>query len=319
MEPSVKSFAARARDALTREDGPRQKKACCRYAELSGYLLSNATFTLIGGHGIGLTLRTEHPGTARWVVKHLREEYLVMPVIRIVKAGRLGGRTTFEMRMEQSDAQTVMQASGLFAVGREIPRACLTRKCCRAALLRGFFLGCGTLSDPERGYRLEFVLPEETLAQALIRFLHAFYAIRARLTPRKDAAVVYVADSEDVIQILSLIGAHGAVLEMENMRILRDARNRANRAANCDTANITKMLGAADRQNRAIEVIERTIGLNALPDALREIAEERARHADASLEELGAMLEPPVGKSGVYHRLRRIEAIARSIEQQEKM
>ncbi len=130
--------------------------------------------------------------------------------------------------------------------------------------------------------------------------------------------MLYVSDSEDVIKILSLIGAHGAVLEIENMRILRDARNNANRAANCDSANIAKMLEAADRQMRAVDVIERTIGLNALPEALREIAIERARHEEASLEELGAMLEPPVGKSGVYHRLRRIEAIARSIEQQGK-
>ena len=105
---------------------------------------------------------------------------------------------------------------------------------------------------------------------------------------------------------------------MENVRILRQARNEANRAANCDAANIAKMLGAADRHMQAIALLERTLGLDALPDTLREIAVERKLHPDASLEALGQMLEPPVGKSGVYHRLRRLEALARSIAKKEE-
>lgn len=135
---------------------------------------------------------------------------------------------------------------------------------------------------------------DERTAQSLARFLQAFYALRAGVNARKGSWVVYLKGGEAILSVLSLIGANAAILEMENVRILRQARNEANRAANCDAANIAKMLGAADRHMQAIALLERTLGLDALPDTLREIAVERKLHPDASLEALG----PDVGTAG---------------------
>lgn len=311
----MKSFAAKTKDALAREYAFEREKRCCQLAELTGLALSCGTVTLAGGEGAGLTMRTEHAGVARYIVKLLRTAFALTPAIRMVHASRLGGKTTYEICLGPGEAEGVIRLSGLTPFERKIPRHCHTRRCCRNAFLRGVFLGCGTITAPERGYQMEFIFAGEETGQALARFLQTSYTLRAGVVNRKGSWAVYVKDGDGVVTILSAIGAHAAIFTLENVRIVRDARNRANRAANCDTANISKMLSASERQLQAIEIIERTIGLDALPQTLREVADIRRAHADASLEELGAMLDTPVGKSGIYHRLQRVEAIARSIEQ----
>jgi len=308
----MKSFAARVRDALAREEAP---KPCCRRAEWTGLALSLGAVSYLGGGGIRLSLRSDHPGTVRRMMRMLRDDFAVQPDLRIADVNRLGGRRTYRVLLEGDDARQVLEKLELTARKRAIPVHCRGRRCCRGAFLRGMFLGAGTMSDPEKGYLLEFVLHEEPIARSLASFL-AGEGILAGVVERKGAWVVYVKEGEGILQVLSAIGAHGAILDMENTRILRDARNRANRAANCDAANITKMLEASDRQMEAIARIEGTIGLSALPNVLREIAVERKRRPDASVEDLGQALDPPVGKSGVYHRLRRIEAIAQTLQKE---
>lgn len=315
----MKSFAAQVRDALTRGEEQRDDSTRdSRRAELTGLALTCGAVTLAGGGQVRLSMRTGHAGTGRWIVRLLRQEFGVTPGLRILRASRLGGRTTFEIRLEGEDARRAMEACGLSPLERDIPRHCQKSRRSRDAFLRGAFLGCGTMVDPARGYQMEFVLASGRTAGSLVKFLRQHYAVQAGMHERKGASVVYLRDSDAIMTVLSHIGAHGAILDMENVRITKDARNRANRAANCDSGNITKMLGAAEKHLEAIALIERTIGLDALPDTLREVAVERKLHADLSLEALGALLEPPVGKSGVYHRLSRIESLARSLSQQEK-
>lgn len=314
----MKSFAAQVRDALTREGARDASSKMSRLAELTGILLTTGVMTLTGGGNVRLSMRTVHAGTGRRAVQLLRQAFSVMPDLRILRASRFGGRTAFEIRLEGDAARRVVQALGLSPLEHAIPRHCLQSRRSRDAFLKGAFLGCGTVMDPTHGYSLEFELSGERMAHSFARFLQAHYTCRAALHTRRASQVVYVRGMDDIIAILSCIGAHGAILEFENIRITKDARNRANRAANCDSGNITKMIGAADRQLQAIALIERTIGLDALPRTLREVALERRQHADVSLEALGTMLEPPVGKSGVNHRLSRIEALARSIAQTEK-
>ncbi|MDR0897630.1 MAG: DNA-binding protein WhiA [Oscillospiraceae bacterium] len=309
----MKPFTRRMRDALARE--PLPEKSCCRRAELGGLVRATGIFAFTAG-GVCLALRTEHPGVARRAGLLLRREFGIAPALRMATVSRLGGRTTFELRLEAAETARVLQALRIAPMEAGIPRPCLARKCCRGLFLRGMYLGCGTLTDPERSYQLEFRCSGEAAAGALVRFLRVFYAVRAGVSLRKGNAIVYVKDTEGIIPILSVIGAHSAILDLENVRILRDARNRANRAANCDAANITRMLGAAERQLEAIGLIERTIGLRALPESLQEIAQERQNHPEATLEELGATLSTPVGKSGVHHRLKRLEAIAQSLAEQ---
>ncbi len=309
----MKSFAAKVRDSLTREDAA-GGKPCCRRAELTGLSLACGAISFIGGGAMRLSYRSEHPGTVRRIAKLLKAELSVSPLMRASRANRLGGRTTFDVRLDTAETIRAMQTCGLTAIPRGFPKGALVRKCCRNALLRGVFLGCGTVSDPARGCQMEFVLDSEAVARALLRFLGAFCRVKSGLAVRKSAYVVYIKGSDGISTVLTMIGASGAVLEFENERIRREARNQANRAANCDAANVAKMLEALNRQLEAIERIDAAIGIASLPDTLREVAIERRMHADATLEELGALLDPPLGKSGVYHRLRRIEAIAKTLE-----
>lgn len=313
----MKSFAARVRDALVREEAQRPQTAASRRATLAGLMLTCGAISLLGGGNLRLVLRSEHASVARLCARLLRGEFDIMPQLRICKSDRLGGQTVYEVRAEAEDAKQVAAALALTPLTQAIPRQYAKTQRGRDAFLKGVFLGCGTVSDPARGYQMEFLLASEAMADALVHFLDVHYGTNGGIHIRKGVYVVYLRDSDAIIQVLSGIGAHGAILDMENVRIMKDARNRANRAANCDSGNITKMLGAVGRQLDAIETIEQTIGLDALPDTLREVAIERKLHPDIPLEALGTLLEPPVGKSGVHHRLRRIEALAQSIQKKE--
>ena len=312
----MKSFSVRTKDAVARVESA-QEKSCCQRAELTAAVLGCGMATLVGGEGICLCLRSEHAATARRIVRLIRDLFAQRPVLRIVHAARLGGRTAFELRLSAELTQKVFRACGVSFSAETLPKHCLLKKCCRSAFLRGIFLCCGTIADPESGYQMEFLFSRERTAESVMRFLRAFFLVRAGVSERKDAYVVYIRDSESLLRLLSVIGASSAILEIENVMITKDARNRANRAANCDAANIAKLVGASDRQLRSIERIRQSVGLEALPEPLREIAALRYEHAEASLEELGQMMEPPLGKSGVYHRLRRLEAFAASLEGKE--
>lgn len=313
----MKPFVRRMRDTLTRDDALEDLTRGQRRAELTGFFAAAGTVTLAGGGRISLRMRTEHAGTGRRIVRLLRAEFSLRPTLQVRRASRLGGQTSVEIRIDGDDGLRVMQALGLSPLAQGIPKASLKTRKSRDGFLRGVFLGCGTMTDPSRGYRLEFLLQQEGVARSIARFLRTFYAVRAGLHLRKQLPVVYISRADDIAQLLSAMGANAAILEMENVRITKDARNRANRAANCDSGNITKMLSAAERQLEAIGQIERTIGLEALPDTLRDVAVERMLHPDISLEALGDLLEPKVGKSGVHHRLSRIEALAKSIAEKE--
>ena len=312
----MKSFSVRAKDAVVRAEES-ELKSCCRRAELTGFALGCGMATLVGGEGICLCLRTEHAASARHAVQLVRAEFQETPVLRIVRAARLGGRTAFEARLSAELTRRVLRECAISLSEGTVPKPCLLKKCCRTSFLRGLFLACGMIADPESGYQMEFLFGSGRTAESVMRFLRAFCGIRAGVSERKSAYIVYIRDSESLIRLLSMIGANAAILEIENVRIMKEARNRANRAANCDAANIAKVVGAADRNLRSIERIRRTVGLQALPDALREIAMLRLEHAEATLEELGAMMDPPLGKSGVYHRLHRLDDFAASLEGKE--
>lgn len=310
----MKSFAQRVRGALIMADTLQAAKPCCRLAELSGFVHGGGAITPDGQGAFQIAMRLENPGTVRLIVKLLRATLSVSPTLRVTGTGRPGGRRMFTISLSGADAQTVLRALDMYPAERKIPRHCMLKKCCRSAFMRGIFLGCGTITAPEHGYLIEFSLQDARAAEALADFLGAYYAFAVKTKTRRGMRIVYTKDYASITGILSLIGAAGAILEMENMRIMRDARNRANRAANCDAANVSKLVGAADRQQRAIERIDRSLGLEALPETLREIAAVRRHNPDISLEELGQRLTPPVSKSGVYHRLRRLMKIAESME-----
>jgi DNA-binding protein WhiA len=185
----------------------------------------------------------------------------------------------------------------------------LNRECCRKAYVRGSFLACGSLSDPEKNYHLEFVLGQESHSHQLAGIINGF-GLRAKITARKGHCIVYLKEGENIVDLLNIMGAHLSLLNLENVRIVKDMRNNVNRKVNCETANLSKTVTAAVRQIQDIEMIESLKGLAYLGEPLADVARLRVKYEEASLKEIGDMLSPPVGKSGVNHRLRKISKIA---------
>jgi DNA-binding protein WhiA len=189
------------------------------------------------------------------------------------------------------------------------------KNCCKRAFLRGIFLRNGTMTDPEEIYNLEMVFRHPWLANEVMRLLVQF-EIPGKMTERKGRYVVYLRDGDDISDFLRVLGANRSLLHMEDIRVVKDVRNRVNRRVNCETANIHKTAASSVRQIEDIRTIEERDGLESLPDPLKEIALVRLEYPEATLSELGDLLNPPVGKSGVNHRLRRLHEIAVGKEQE---
>lgn len=188
----------------------------------------------------------------------------------------------------------------------------IKNSCCQRAFLRGAFLSVGSLSDPSKGYHLEFVCTDDKKAGQLQSVLQGF-GIDGKIVLRKKYHVVYLKEGESIVDLLNVCEAHVALMEFENLRILKEMRNSINRRVNCEAANITKTVNAATRQIEDIEYIRDHGGLQRLPQNLREMAEVRLEYPEASLKELGEYLEPAVGKSGVNHRLRKLSEFAEKL------
>ena len=181
--------------------------------------------------------------------------------------------------------------------------------CCQRAYLRGAFLCVGSMSDPEKGYHLEFVCAREAQAMQLQEIINGF-GIEAKIVLRKKYYVVYLKEGSCIVDLLGVMEAHISLMNFENLRILKDVRNNINRKVNCETANIAKTVNAASKQMEDIVLLRDVYGLHNLQPALREIAEVRLEYPEATLKELGELLDPPVGKSGVNHRLRKLSELA---------
>ncbi len=193
-----------------------------------------------------------------------------------------------------------------------VNRLLIKNSCCQRAFLRGAFLSVGSMSDPQKGYHLEFVCTDDAKAEQLRNVIQGF-GVEAKIVLRKKYHVVYLKEGSGIVDLLNICEAHKALMEFENLRILKEMRNSVNRRVNCETANITKTVNASTRQIEDIEYIRDHYGLQNLPENLKQIAEIRLEHPDAPLKELGAYLDPPVGKSGVNHRLRKISELADKI------
>ena len=192
------------------------------------------------------------------------------------------------------------------------PEGSLKRQCCKRAFLRGTYLCIGSMSNPGKSYHLEFDCITKEQA-CLLQELIAEFDIPAKIALRKKYYVVYVKEGSAICDMLNIMGAHVSLMDFENHRIVKEVRNSVNRKVNCETANIRKTVNAAAGQVKDIMLIEKVYGFGKLPENLREIAELRLEHQEATLQELGEMLTPPVGKSGVNHRLRKLSMIAESI------
>ena len=188
----------------------------------------------------------------------------------------------------------------------------IKNSCCKRAYLRGCYMAVGSMSDPYKSYHLELVCGLQAQAEQLLKILHDF-SLDAKMIIRKKYHVVYMKEGENIADFLNITEAHKALMEFENTRIYKGMRNMVNRKVNCEAANITKTVNAATRQVEDIRLIREKMGLEGLPEPLRQMAYVRLENPQASLGELGKLLDPPVGKSGVNHRLRKLGELAKHV------
>jgi hypothetical protein len=184
--------------------------------------------------------------------------------------------------------------------------------CCKRAFIRGAFMAAGSISNPARSYHFEIVCRTREQA-AQLQELIADFETEPKIVERKERYVVYLKEGEQIVDMLNVMGASVSLMNLENVRILKEMRNSINRKVNCETANINKTVSAAVRQLEDIRRIRDTIGFDSLPAQLAEMAQVRLDYPDATLKELGTYLDPPVGKSGVNHRLRKLAAVAENL------
>ncbi len=216
-------------------------------------------------------------------------------------------------------AEKVLQALKVFdgeeqirELGDEVNPILMKNACCKRAFLRGAFLSVGSMSDPQKSYHIEFVCDVEKQAQQIRDVVNSF-DLEAKIVKRKKYYVVYLKEGAGLVDLLNIMGAHLSLMSLENLRIEKEMRNSINRKVNCETANITKTVNAANKQIEDIQWLEKHYGLSNLPDNLREMAKIRLAYRESSLQELGGYLNPPVGKSGVNHRLRKLSELAEQI------
>lgn len=286
-------------------------------AELAAFVRMNGTIQLSGMKKINLKFTTENAAIARRIFSLLRTIYDTDVKVMVRKNKQLKKNNNYLIAVDDEDiskkaledVKFIWEDYGFFNPNYNIPEEFIADRACKRAYIRGAFLGGGSISNPEKAYHLEFVTANKAHAEDLSQLINSF-GLNSKVIGRKDNYIVYIKESEQIVDLLNIIGAHQALLKLEDIRVLKDVRNNINRIVNCETANLSKTIEASMRQIENIKLIENTVGLGELPDNLREIAELRLDYSDASLKELGMLLNPPVGKSGVNHRLRKIEEIA---------
>lgn len=313
------SFSSDTKDELSRIE---PESVCCMLAELAAIVSVSGTIGLMSAGRMRLTVESENAATARRVYTLFKRLFDVQPELTTLRHTRLGGRNTYRLTLHDDEAAFALEGCGILrrseqghiGIRRTIPKDIVSRKCCRRAFVRGAFLAGGSIANPEREYHLEFVVSDENFAASLMKFIGK-YDLNVKVVHRKGSYVIYLKEGEQIVTLLSLIGAHAALCELENIRIQKDIRNNVNRMVNCDSANLQKTLDASTRQVEAIEYIRDHYGLENLPPLLCEVAKLRLDYREVSLQELGEMLDPPVGKSGVNHRLRRLYDFAQELRQ----
>ena len=312
------SFSMKTKNELARII---PEESCCQLAQLAAMIRMSGTIQLAGFQKVNIKIATENAAVARTIFKLLKKSFGIHTEL-MVKKNKLLKKNNHYMMTINSDAGAndilktlkILQLSDeQFTIEHGVPWELVESRCCKRAYLRGAFLGAGSVSDPEKAYHLEFVTASEEHSEGLKNLINEF-ELGAKIIQRKQSYVVYLKEGDQIVDLLNIMGAYSALLNLENIRIYKQVRNNVNRIVNCETANLSKIVNASLRQIENIEYIQKTEGFRILPEGLREIAELRLHYQDASLKELGNMLTPPVGKSGVNHRLRKIDKIAEKLK-----
>lgn len=281
---------------------------CCIHAFAYGILLFSRAFS-----SFDISLLTEHSKIAEMYREMLIKVCKVKPEFFKTEAGKY--------KIEVKTPQDRLQVLDTFGYDKKSSTSRLnwsniSDECCKAAFLKGAFLTCGTINDPNKGYHLEFVVPYLNLSKDLMVFVNDYdeLSVEPKIVRRSSNYVIYFKDSEAIEDILTVMGAMNSCLELMGVKMYKDMRNNVNRKLNFESANLDKTIDAAAKQIDAILHIKNTVGFSYLSNELREIAELRLENPDMSLRELGECLNEPISRSGVNHRLKKICSIASTIK-----
>ena len=304
------SFSSKLKEELSRQISPARH---CQIAEMAAIISLCGKIIISEEDRYTIKIHTENVAVARKYFTLLKKTFNISTDVSIRRNAYLNKNRTYTVTIrEHEDALRVLHAVKLLDENGEVgenlnvvQNVVIQQSCCRRAFIRGAFLSSGSISDPEKFYHFEIVCATEEKAEQLKNII-ATFGLEAKIVKRKRYYVVYIKEGNQIVDILNVMEAPVTLMELENIRILKDMRNSVNRQVNCETANINKTVSAAVKQIEDIEYIKDTIGLDNLPDNLREIARERLERPEATLKELGEALDPPVGKSGVNHRLRKL-------------
>lgn len=304
------SFATDVRNELARLI---PEKSCCQKAELAALLTMRAVLVRGEDGVLVLTTTVENATPARKIYRLLKEAYGLASTVRIQEKRRFNKSRLYvvETRLNQGGAEVLGQDIQWLDTGlrKQVNWNLISKNCCKRAYLRGIFISRGFINRPEGHYHLEMVLNDSRLAGEVQKIMHRL-GLEARISERKHSLLLYIKESEKIVDFLRLVEASSALLDFENVRIVKSMRNQVNRQVNCETANLAKTVDASVRQVEMIERLLVKIGVKGIPLSLRELALLRIDHPDSTLKEIGVMLEPPLTKSGVAYRMKKLESFA---------
>ncbi len=306
------SFASETKKELTQVEADDASLK----AEVSALIRMNGSLSF-ANRQISLDVQTENAAIARRLYTIVKKMYPYTVELLVRKKMRLKKNNVYICRIREGAREILADleiVSNSFEFNHIISKSIIPKNNQRRAYLRGAFLAGGSVNNPETSsYHLEVYSLYKEHGEALAELMN-YYDLNAKTIERKKGYVTYLKEAEKISDFLNLVGATSAMLKFEDVRIVRDMRNSVNRIVNCETANLNKTIGAALRQVDNIRYIDNSIGLDQLPDKLREIARLRVEYQDVTLKELGEMVSTGVvSKSGVNHRLRKIDEIAEGL------
>lgn len=316
------SFSREVKEELSKQVSAARH---CQIAEIAAIISMCGNIQINEKEEHLVTVRTENLQVARKYFTLVKKTFNINTEISIRRNINLKRSRMYVLTVKDAKiSMTILQATKLideFGEIREnlsiVNNLVVEHTCCKRAFIRGAFLAAGSISDPAKTYHFEIVVATLPKAKQVQEMINCF-EMDAKIVARKKYFVVYIKEGAQIVDILNVMEAHVALMNLENVRILKEMRNSINRQVNCETANINKTVVAASKQIEDILYIKNTIGFGELSEGLEEIATLRIEQPEASLKELGSLLNPPIGKSGVNHRLRKLSIIAEQLREQKE-
>ncbi len=312
------SFSGEVKEELSRQI-PEARH--CRLAELAAITGMCGSVCISATGRWSIKFHTENISVARKCFTLLQKTFNICSdvSVHLHKGGRNSTQIYTLLVRDHERVMHILRALKLLDEDGEVTeqvspanQLLVQKSCCRRAFIRGAFLASGSISNPERSYHFEIACASVERARQLGALIHSF-GPDAKYVQRKKYYIVYIKEGAQIVDMLNVMGAYVSLMNLENIRIVRDMRNTVNRKVNCEAANINKTVSAAVRQMEDIRYLLECRDAKTLPEGLADIALLRLAHPDASLKELGEMLVPPIGKSGVNHRLRKLSQLAEDL------